>query len=49
MIFDKAVTPEVIWALYNSGMGRETIGAGEVAGDINDDGVVNFPDFADFA
>ena len=42
MIFNKALTPEEIAALYNAGNGTE---AGP--GDINNDGIVNFLDFAE--
>jgi hypothetical protein len=35
--------------LYNGGSGTEIINGGEVEGDINNDGIVNFLDFAEFA
>jgi hypothetical protein len=49
MIFDRALTAEEIGVLYNGGSGTEIINGGEVEGDINNDGIVNFLDFAEFA
>ena len=42
MIFDRALTIEEIEFLYNEGNGTET------KGDLNNDGIVDFRDFAEF-
>jgi uncharacterized repeat protein (TIGR02543 family) len=45
MIFDRALTIEEIELLYNEGNGTETATA--IKGDLNNDGIVNFLDFAE--
>jgi len=48
MIFNRALTGEEISLLYNNGNGVETFPASGIDGDFNNDGIVNFLDFAEF-
>ena len=48
MIFNRALTGEEISLLYNNGNGVETISSSEIDGNFNNDGIVNFLDFAEF-
>jgi hypothetical protein len=48
MIFNRALTGEEISLLYNNGNGVETFPASEIDVDFNNDGIVNFLDFAEF-
>jgi hypothetical protein len=41
------LTGEEISLLYNNGNGIETLPASGIDGDFNDDGIVNFLDFAE--
>ena len=49
MVLNRALTGEEISLLYNNGNGIETIPGSGIDGDFNNDGIVNFLDFADFA
>jgi hypothetical protein len=48
MILNRALTGEEISLLYNNGNGVETFPASGIDGDFNNDGIVNFLDFAEF-
>jgi hypothetical protein len=48
MIFNRALTGEEISLLYNNGNGVETFPASGINVDFNNDGIVNFLDFAEF-
>ena len=48
MLLNRALTGEEISILYNNGNGVETIPASGIDGDFNNDGIVNFLDFAEF-
>jgi hypothetical protein len=50
IVFDRALIPEEVGILYNNGNGMENPQNGDVIdGDINDDGIVHFLDFARLA
>jgi hypothetical protein len=49
MVFDRALSADEIGTLYNSGSGTESLGTGAMDGDFNNDGIVDFLDYADFA